>query len=186
MLLERVSPARVLRMSGVALLVAVALTACFPSTYIEDPMPMSIHRDASGALTVSFPVCRGDRVQSAGVGTRLTEGYVVLRYGPAEHAQKRATIESFVVDEEAVADRRLDVPWPVSETWPEGAVGSLADITSVWASTTGERAGFDVASLAPAGTGDWVVIGDRISHDALPVATSAAEAKAAVEAFCEE
>ena len=185
MLLERVSRVRALRTSVATALALVALTACLPSVYVEDPMPMAIHRDAWGALTVSFPVCRGDRVQAMGVEAQVHDEHVMLKYGPAEHAQARAAVESFVVDDETVADRRLDVPWPVIETWPEGAVGSLADITSVWVSTTEKAAGFDAASLVPAGEGDWVVTGDRIAHDALPVATSAPEATAVVEAFCD-
>ncbi|MCB2411833.1 hypothetical protein LGT39_03080 [Demequina sp. TTPB684] len=148
-------------------------------------MPMSLHRDASGELTVSFPVCRGERVQSVGVGAHAGGDYVVMRYGPAPEQNASATVESFVVDDETIASDRLDVPWPVSETWPVGTASGVDDVDSVWASTTTRSAGVDLEMLLPAGPGDWLVIGDRIEHDAAPVAVSATEAKAAVDAFCE-
>lgn len=173
------------RTVGTMIVAALALTACLPSVHINDPMPMSIHRDALGALTVSFPVCRGDRVQSTGVGAQVRDKYLILKYGPAQQDQTKSSIESFVVDGDSVAAGRLNVPWPVSETWPEGTVRSLADVTSVWVTTTTRKAGVDLVALLPEGPGDWLVTGDRIQHDAVPIATSAANAKAAVDAFCD-
>jgi hypothetical protein len=171
--------------AGVTVSALLALTACLPSVHINDPMPMSIHRDALGALTVSFPVCGGDRVYSVAVGADGADGPVALRYGPAPERQEESSIETFVVDDASVAADRLDVPWPVNEMWPNGTLRSLSDITSVWVTTTTRAAGADLAALLPGGPGDWLVTGDRIEHDALPVATSAQDAKAVVEAFCE-
>jgi hypothetical protein len=146
---------------------------------------MSIHRDALGALTVSFPVCDGDRVWSVAVGAVGVDGPVILRYGPATERQEASSVETFVVDDNSVAADRLDVPWPVSKEWPPGSASSLASVTDVWASTDTTSAGAELDALQPAGPGDWLVTGNWIEHDALPVATSAEDAKAVVEAFCE-
>jgi hypothetical protein len=149
-------------------------------------MPMSIHRDASGALTVSFPVCQGDRVSNAGVGAEVAGEFVVLRYGPAPERQKASSVETFVVDDASVAADRLDVPWPLSKTWPEASVPDVNAITTVWARTNVKAAGFDVDTLLPEGQSDWLVTGDRILHDAVPVAMSNYDAKAVVDAFCDK
>lgn len=185
MLLGKTLAVRLVRTAGVMVPLLLAPTACLPSVHIDDPMPMSIHRDESGALTVSFPVCHGDRVQSTGVGAQVGDKYSVLKYGPAQQNQTKSSIESFVVDGDSVSTGRLNMPWPVSETWPEGTVRSLAEVTSVWVTTTTSKAGVDLVALLPAGPGDWLITGDRIEHDAVPVATSAADARAAVDAFCE-
>jgi len=98
--------------------------------------------------------------------------------------QSAPSIESFVVDSESIAQGRLDVSWPVSETWTPGSVDGFAALDYVWARTNLTSAGFYVSVLRPGGAGDWLVTGDRIEHDAVPVATSATEANAAVEGYC--
>lgn len=177
-------PSRRWRAAGTICAGVLASTACLPSVHLKDPMPMSIHRDATGALTVSFPVCRGDRVWSVAVGAEGSDGSATLRYGPAPERQRESTVETFVVDEESVSAHRLHVPWPVDLEWPTGAVSTLSEVKDVWASTESTSAGAEVSALLPAGTGDWLVVGNWIEHDAVPVAMPAADANAAVGAFC--
>jgi hypothetical protein len=179
------APARATAVAiGFAVVALVLLTACLPSVLIGNRMPMSIHRDESGALSMRFPVCQGDRVTKVGVTAGPTENLLALRYGPAPKRQAAPSVETFVVDSESVAQGRLDVPWPMSETWPPGSVDGLAALGYVHAGTDLTSAGFYVSTLSPGGAGDWLVTGDRIEHKAEPVATSAADANAAVESFC--
>lgn len=144
-------------------LAALAVGGCEPEN-LARPLPLYVDRSGQGAITVTAPLCEGDRILETWV--RSPSGaYRSARWREDPELELRERAAGLEYSQETLSDAsfNLEETVPVPDDF-RGSFSGPEDVRGIWVRTSRGTEGVILSELDDVGAGPWIIQEDEVSR----------------------